>query len=909
MKTVTIVILLLVAVPLVAAYGATAPVAPAPTAAPTQTPTQAAQADLPPAPIVDDEGGPKRLVGSLDYTDFTIKIIMQNPAPALIDMVHIVQGDKTLFAPVESQILGRMTAPVFPPPLRYAFDLPAEPTATLLDVDNDGETDTGVQIFKLIVSANLNSLSHLEQLDQASDTVSYLTDPTTGNITAGNLLVYAPDDQQGFPSGFGDDGILFTADDPAVALPQGYTVVHFGPDGFTFDRAAEATAAAAEPGALYSTETVPCPSSITKGAALAASGAEVEGQTYSCGVVVVPENYAEPDGRTIELFYLKLHSSSQSPKPEPLVYLAGGPGGSGSDEVVGNPTIYKNLNQIRERQDIIAYDQRGTGFSNYLLCAPFEATLGILQDRDRNPEISAMIKDLKESEMEFGYDALRNNLCSVVTRELAGVDLGQYNSVNSAQDIVHLTEALGYTEKVDLFGTSYGTRLAQYAMRSTPDRIRSVVLDGVSGTSIPNIMWTRAKRFEPYVAVFEQCAADAACNAAYPDLAARFGALLDKLEKTPLVFDPPLVVNPQLTFAMPPVLNQIDADFFVQLAGLNNDVFNGGFAGAIPRLILAAEQGDVNFFRTSPLGASAPVKEDVQPVVPTGGDATSRFQAAQPLFEAPFQTLLMLAQAAAAQAETGIDSQWLSVVLGDLGARLQAGEDQDELMEALLQLSVVPNTGTTARQLIDYANAYLSPPAATAANAVVGHMTRNDVRATLWSIQDVAMMLGSRPDSRHFSHGMQNAFNCADELAFTSLDAAKKYEAESPYPQLVTYPMALNEMFIDACLSYPTTLDRSVTDPVVSDIPTLLFLGQLDIQTPVTWGRSVAEGLSNSRVVEWNNMGHIAISHDPKHCSGDIAAAFLDDPSRKPNLTCAQSDAYKLKFALPEGTPAAKSSN
>ena len=622
----------------------------------------------------------------------------------------------------------------------------------------------------------------------------------------------------------------------------------------------------------------------------------------------MPENYAKPDGRTIELFYLKLHSSSQSPKPEPLVYLAGGPGGSGTDEVVINPAIYLNLNQIRERQDIIVYDQRGTGYSNYLLCAPFEAALGILQDRDRNPEIGAAIKDLKGSELGFGYEALRANLCSVVTRELAGVDLGQYNSVNSAQDIAHLTEALGYTEKYDLYGTSYGTRLAQYAMRTTPDRIRSVVLDGVSGTSIPNVMWTFAKRFESYVALFEQCAADAACNAAYPDLATRFGALLDKLEKTPLVFDPPLVVNPQLTFAMPPVLNQIDAGFFVQLAGLNNEVLNGGIAGAIPRYILAAEQGDVDFFRTSFLAASAPATEDVQTVVPTSGDATPRL-AAQPLFEAPFQTLLMLAQAVAAQAETGIDSQWLSVVLGDLAKRLQAGEDEDELMEALLHLSVVPNTGTTAQQLIDYATTYLSPSAATAANAVVGHMTRNDVRSTLWGIQDIVMMLGSKPDSRHVSNGMTNAFNCADEVAFTSLDAAQEYVEDSPYPQLLTLPMAVNELYIDNCLSYPTTLDRSVTDPVVSDIPTLIYLGQLDTQTPVSWGRGVAKGLSRSRVVEWNNMGHIAISHDQKHCAGDIAAAFLDDPIRKPDLTCAQSDAYKLKFALPEGAPAAKSSN
>ena len=317
-----------------------------------------------------------------------------------------------------------------------------------------------------------------------------------------------------------------------------------------------------------------------------------------------------------------------------------------------------------------------------------------------------------------------------MTRELAGVDLGQYNSVVSAQDIAHLTEALGYTDGYDLYGTSYGTRLAQYAMRTTPEHDpqrgpRRGERARASRTSCGAV----AKRFESYVALFEQCAADAACNAAYPDLAARFGALLDKLEKTPLVFDPPLVVNPQLTFAFPPVLKQIDADFFVQLAGLNNLVMNGGFAGAIPRISWPRSRAMSTSSGTPAWPPRRPRTEQVQTVVPTSGDATPRFKASQPLFQAPFETLLMLAQAVAAQAETGIDSQWLSVVLGDLAKRLQAGEDEDELMEALLHLSVVPNTGTTAQHLIDYATTYLSPSAAEAANAVVGHMTRNDVRS------------------------------------------------------------------------------------------------------------------------------------------------------------------------------------
>lgn len=161
-------------------------------------------------------------------------------------------------------------------------------------------------------------------------------------------------------------------------------------------------------------------------------------------------------------------------------------------------------------------------------------------------------------------------------------------------------------------------------MRETPDRVRSVVLDGVSPVSAPNSMWSFAKRYESYVALFQQCTAVSARDAAYPDLAARFGKLLTTLEQSPLVFDPPLVVNPQLTFAFDPVLKQIDPDFFVQLAGLNNLVTNGGFAGGIPRLIQAAEQGDLDF--GSSLAAGKPATEEVTPVVPPTGDGSPSFR-------------------------------------------------------------------------------------------------------------------------------------------------------------------------------------------------------------------------------------------------------------------------------------------
>ena len=651
-------------------------------------------------------------------------------------------------------------------------------------------------------------------------------------------------------------------------------------------------------GGVGTSETVPCPSYLTAGAAITESGKEVEGKTFSCGVVVVPENHDKPDGRTIELFYLKLHSTAQKPAADPLVYLAGGPGSTGSYELTANPLLHKNLNRIRESRDIIAYDQRGTGYSNYLLCAPFESALGILQDRDKNPKISQTIEDLQKTELGIGYGALRANLCGVGTRLLAGVDLAQYNSVASAKDLPLLTKALGYTQGYNLYGTSYGTRLALYAMRGVPDGIRGVILDGPSGTQTPNVMWSNTKSVSSYVELFEQCSADAACAAAYPRLAERFGALLDTLAKKPLVFDPPLVVNPPLTVVFPKELERIDADFFLKLAAINNIALNGGFASSVPRLIQAAEERDVEFFRTSSLSATGDAAKAPETVAPTGGGSLPAVQTDQPLFQVPFVTLLSLAQAAAANSDASIDTEWLAVVLGDLSSRLEAGENQADLMEALLRLSVVPNGGTTARGLTEYADANLSPSAAEAADAVVGRMTRNDVRATMCSIQDVGMALGTEPDQRSFSNGMGFAVNCAEDIAFSSLDVAEDNLARSRYPQLASFPMAVNEQSLASCVSYPKPLDESVVEPVVSGIPTLVFLGHLDVETPIGWGRDVAKGLSRSTVVEWRNQGHIAAAHDQKLCAGNIAASFLQDPSRTPDVTCAESDEYRVQFAL-----------
>ena len=90
-------------------------------------------------------------------------------------------------------------------------------------MDNDGESDTGVQIFALQVASNLVNDSYLQQIEQEGGLGSFLVDVASGALTQGAFLVYAPDDDQGFPSAFGADGLWFTEDDPAVALPAGWS--------------------------------------------------------------------------------------------------------------------------------------------------------------------------------------------------------------------------------------------------------------------------------------------------------------------------------------------------------------------------------------------------------------------------------------------------------------------------------------------------------------------------------------------------------------------------------------------------------------------------------------------------------------------------------------------------------------
>ena len=198
----------------------------------------------PPARVINDEGGPVAITGVLTYTNplFTLGTTM--PLIILEDQAGFIDRDERFILSTSSQVLGQITGAYNTSPFSYALSLPLEPQGNLRDVDQDGIDETGVMVFAIAYWTNIFGDPYLEERDlfgggwstgYASTRVSSEA-ATKREVVGGRLVIYAPDAQQSFPSGFGRDGLLFTADDPIVDIPQGYTVVNLDTLPFVFDR-------------------------------------------------------------------------------------------------------------------------------------------------------------------------------------------------------------------------------------------------------------------------------------------------------------------------------------------------------------------------------------------------------------------------------------------------------------------------------------------------------------------------------------------------------------------------------------------------------------------------------------------------------------------------------------------------
>jgi pimeloyl-ACP methyl ester carboxylesterase len=227
-----------------------------------------------------------------------------------------------------------------------------------------------------------------------------------------------------------------------------------------------------------------------------------------CGILQVPEDRDRPDARKISLRIAVLPSDAPSAKPDPVFVLAGGPGQSITEVY---PRIAPAFDRLNRDRDIVLVDQRGTGGSGGLTCPKMGRT--------------GTDEDLLPSEARRAAGECARTLS-------ANADLTRYRTIDFVQDLDAVREALGY-DRINLIGTSYGTRAALAYARAYPARARTLVLDGVAPFSmiIGNDFDQSAQRALDLL--FRRCAAEPACLARYPDLAGDFQALLTRLDARP----------------------------------------------------------------------------------------------------------------------------------------------------------------------------------------------------------------------------------------------------------------------------------------------------------------------------------------------------------------------------------------
>lgn len=193
-----------------------------------------------PAPAVDGEQ-PVQLRGDIELTSDIFVTYVVEYYVLLEDLTGYITRDYEYEQPLEAQIIGPVT--VDEGEYRYVLNLPLRPINGLNDVDNDGQSDLGVQVWQVTLTGNLIGDTFLGE-DETGGWSSVYTSAIINSeredeIIGGKLLIWAPDDAQQFPSGFGADGQLFSDDDPLMDVPAGYSVVDLDSEPFTLSRNAE----------------------------------------------------------------------------------------------------------------------------------------------------------------------------------------------------------------------------------------------------------------------------------------------------------------------------------------------------------------------------------------------------------------------------------------------------------------------------------------------------------------------------------------------------------------------------------------------------------------------------------------------------------------------------------------------
>ncbi len=210
----------------------TSPVPPRETRRPPESPASTPVLIKPETP---DQNEPVLITGRIPFTSPFFLDTTAEPFVLLEDEAGFVLRDLEFEFPLNGQTIGPVQF-LDDSTLSFSLSLPAVPQGTLVDLDNDGAEDTGVMVFAVAYWSNTWGGPFLEPRDGQGWSNAYtsaLIDPNREDeIVGGTLVVWSPDDSQGFPTGFGDDNLLFTEDDPIATIPAGYSLVNLDQEPF-----------------------------------------------------------------------------------------------------------------------------------------------------------------------------------------------------------------------------------------------------------------------------------------------------------------------------------------------------------------------------------------------------------------------------------------------------------------------------------------------------------------------------------------------------------------------------------------------------------------------------------------------------------------------------------------------------
>jgi pimeloyl-ACP methyl ester carboxylesterase len=286
-----------------------------------------------------------------------------------------------------------------------------------------------------------------------------------------------------------------------------------------------------------------------------------------CGYLTVPENRSKPQGRTIRLAVAIVPSRIKPAKPDPIVFMAGGPGEAAIHDI---PFLVDA--GINNDRDVIVMNQRGTLYDVPDLNCP---------ELDR----------FYAQQVSMVYDAASTGRAQTAAAKAChdrlvgmGVDLSAYNTTENEADFVDLRRALNVAQW-NVYGYSYGTDLALSLARDHPEGIRSVIIDSVVPPNIVSLPWTWNSAHEGIAAIFSECAVQPSCAKKYPNLLATLTRMVQRYELHPLVRN---VVPPG---GKQPIKVVLDGGTIVNMIVSNNPK-----VPAVPRAITELANGNPNIF-------------------------------------------------------------------------------------------------------------------------------------------------------------------------------------------------------------------------------------------------------------------------------------------------------------------------